>query len=224
MSVTPIDIRLDVAFFRNLKTRKLVAALGSQGIVSLFCLWCYTRERHPQGVLEGVGLDDLEAIAEWTGMPGAFTSYATSKRWVDVSPEGVLSVHDWPEHQPWAFGSKRRSEAAKIGAHSKWQSVGIKRDSTRRIRGASRPHTNRNAAELSTGVEKPEIGTTGVTGEPSATPQEREGLCEPHTNRNAPTPTPTPFKDKDLPPASGPAGPPAGAADARRTRAGERGG
>ena len=203
MSVTPIDIRMDVAFLRNLKTRKLVAALGADGIVSLIRLWCYTRERHPQGVLDGVGLEDLEVVVEWPGTPGEFTSYTTSKRWVDVSPEGVLSVHDWPDHQPWAFGSERRSNAAKIGATTKWQKVKNKGDSARRIRAASEPHTNRNAVKLSPGGEKPETGVAGGNGEAPATPQEREGLCEPHTNRNAPSPSPSPIPKKDLPPGAG---------------------
>jgi hypothetical protein len=203
MSVTPIDIRMDVAFLRNLKTRKLIAALGSDGVVSLIRLWCYTRERHPQGVLEGVGLDDLELIAGWTGERGAFTSYTTTKRWVDVSPEGVLSVHDWPDHQPWAFGSERRSNAAKIGATSKWQRVKKKGDSARRIRGASEPHTKRIAVELSPGGENGKTGVDGGNGEAPATPQKHEGLCEAHTNRNAPSPSPSPSPNKDLPPTAG---------------------
>jgi len=207
MSTTPIDIRMDVAFLRNLKTRKLVGALGSDGVVSLIRLWCYTRERHPNGVLEGVGLADLEVVVEWGGKPGAFTSYTTSKGWVDVSPEGVLSVHDWPDHQPWAFGSERRSNAAKIGAQSKWQKAKNKKDSARRIRGAYEAHTNRNAAELSTGGENGKTGADGSPKEAPATPRNDADLCEPHTNRYAPSPTPSPFPYKDLPPgASAPAG------------------
>ena len=203
MTTAPIDIRMDVAFLRNLKTRKLVAALGADGIVSLIRLWCYARERHPSGVLDGVGLDDLEVVVEWPGTPGTFTSYATGKRWVDVSPEGVLSVHDWPDHQPWAFGSERRSNAAKIGAQSKWQKIRNKKDSARRIRGASEPHTIRNAAELSTGGENGKTGVPDPQAEAPANPQEHKGLCEPHENRNAPSPSPSPIPKKDLPPKAG---------------------
>lgn len=200
MSVTPIDIRMDVAFLRNLKTRKLIAALGADGIVSLIRLWCYVRERHPQGVLDGVGLDDLEVIVEWPGTPGDFTAYTTSKRWVDVSPEGVLSVHDWPDHQPWAFGTERRSNAAKIGAQTKWQKVKNKGENARRIRGASEAHINRNAAKLSTGGENGKLGVSLPSEETPTTTRNDASLCEPHTNRNAPSPSPSPIPKKDLPP------------------------
>ncbi len=139
-----LDIRLDMGFLGNLKTRKLIRALGNDGVVCLFRLWCYVAEKHPKGVLNGIDKDDLEEIAGWTGERGAFASYATRMRWVDESAEGVLSVHDWPEHQPYVFHSDKRSQAASVASAARWEKYTKRGVNTRRKRGASGPDADRN--------------------------------------------------------------------------------
>ena len=183
MTTAPIDIRMDVAFLRNLKTRKLVAALGAEGIVGLLGLWCYTRERHPLGVLNGVGIDDLEEIAGWTGMRGAFASYTTRMGWVDTSPEGVLSVHDWEDHQPWAFGSEKRSQAAKKASAARWEPQDKRKVNPRRIRPASGAHAEGNAPSPS----------------PSPSPSPNKDLAAGATDggHDAPAAAPEPYRGTD---------------------------
>jgi hypothetical protein len=139
------DLRLDMGFLRNLKTKKLIRELGHEGVVCLIRLWCYTAERHPKGILVGVGIDDLEEASGWSGMRGAFASYAVRMRWVDKDENGCLRIHDWPEHQPWLFHTDKRSEAAKVGAGARWEKQNKRGVNARRKRGASEPHATRNA-------------------------------------------------------------------------------
>jgi hypothetical protein len=134
-----------MGFLRNLKTKKLVRELGHEGVVCLIRLWCYTAERHPKGILVGVGIDDLEEASGWSGMRGAFASYAVRMRWVDEDGNNQLRIHDWPEHQPWLFHADKRSEAAKVGAGARWEKQNKHGVNTRRKRGASEPHATRNA-------------------------------------------------------------------------------
>lgn len=135
------DIRLDMGFFGNLKTRKFKRELGDQGIACLIQLWCYVGERHPKGVLDGVSLEDLEEIAGWTGERGAFASDAVRMRWVDQGESGVLSIHDWKEHQPYIFHSDKRSEAARVASAARWEKPTKRGHSARRIRLASEGDT-----------------------------------------------------------------------------------
>jgi len=121
------DIRLDVDFLDNLKTRKLIKALGNDGVVSLIRLWAYVSRRHPKGSLNGVGPEDLEDIAGWPGDPGAFSSYLEEKGWLERDGEGRFVVHDWKEHQPYIYHSDKRKEVARRGAEARWKTFNKRR-------------------------------------------------------------------------------------------------
>jgi len=131
------DIRLDVDFLGNMKTRKLIRELGDHGAICMVRLWSYVALHHPKGHMNGMTLDDLEDAAGWTGMRGAFASYATRMRWVDAADDGHLSVHDWEVHQGWVYHSEKRSEAARIGANSKWEKIRKQGLNAARIQGGN---------------------------------------------------------------------------------------
>ena len=120
------DIRVDVGFLRNLKTAKLSKALGgnmSDPVVCMIRLWLYCSERHKKGTLNGMDKADLETAAGWTGMPGAFAEHAIGMRWVDESPDGSLSIHDWVVHQPYIYHFDLRSERGRVGAKARWHKI-----------------------------------------------------------------------------------------------------
>ena len=113
----PSDIRLDIGFFRNLKTRKLMLAHGSGGLVALLKLWMYAAEYHPDGVLNGLADEDFDALCapQAEGMRPALLALG----WVDEDEDGTLRLHDWDTHQAWIVGGPARSRAASIAAQSK---------------------------------------------------------------------------------------------------------
>ena len=115
------DLRFDIGFFNNLKTRKLLKKFGDHGVTCIIRIWCYAGERHPNGTLVGFDSGDLEEIGGWAGKRGAFASYVIRERWVDKAEDGTLSIHDWPEHQPWVSHAESRSDQARAAVNVRWE-------------------------------------------------------------------------------------------------------
>lgn len=138
------DIRLDIGFLDNIKTRKLIRELGDHAVVCTLRLWSYVALRHPKGQMNGMTQDDLEDIAGWTGERGAYVAYAIRMRWVDTTDDGHLEIHDWKEHQPWVYHSEKRSEAAKTAVAIRWENHKKQLLNTPRIRSVYKANTERN--------------------------------------------------------------------------------
>ena len=112
----PSDIRLDVGFYRNLKTQKLIRALGSEGIIALQKLWIYAAEYHQDGDLTGVDDDDIDTICEWPPAHRVVTRFREDLiRLGWINSDGV-TLRDWSVHQAWIVGAPARSVAARTGA------------------------------------------------------------------------------------------------------------
>ncbi len=139
------DIRLDVGFLDNIKTRKLIRELGDHAVVCTIRLWSYVASRHPKGKMNGITKEDIEDIAGWIGERGAYAEYALRMRWVDATDEGHLEIHDWKEHQPWVFHAEKRSEAARTAAKAKWERFNNQSVNARRIRAAEKRIARGNA-------------------------------------------------------------------------------
>lgn len=122
-----MDIRVDTKFFQHPKTMKLQRLLGPGGVVGLLRLWLWAAENRPSGVLHGLGPDDLDLIAggdqtdqtDQTGPRSSFCSVAKELGWVDEE-DGVLVLHEWAQHNPWAADAPNRSDR---GRFSKLASV-----------------------------------------------------------------------------------------------------
>lgn len=72
------DARLSTSLPGHPKTKKLVRRLGPQAGWSLVCLILWACANRPDGNLEGMSAEDIEAAAEWTGAPGAFAKEVSS--------------------------------------------------------------------------------------------------------------------------------------------------
>lgn len=138
------DIRLNVDFMGNLKTRKLIRCLGTEGLASILRLWLYVAKHHPRGQMNGMAIEDVEDIAGWTGERGVFASYTTRTGWVDQSEDGHLSIHDWKEHQGWLYHSESRSNIARANVEARWEKYRKQRPNTTRIRPVYKPNTEGN--------------------------------------------------------------------------------
>ena len=109
------DIRLSVSFFHHPKTIKLQSLLGSEGVLSLLRLWCYAGNWKPSGDLSGMNDEEIECAALFVGSPGLFVKTMLETRFMDEN----RTLHDWEEHNPYAFHATIRSIKARISAHLK---------------------------------------------------------------------------------------------------------
>lgn len=61
-------------------------------------LWHFCGRFTPQGDIGKYPDEEIEAWLEWPGEPGALVSALVQARWLDVSEEHRLVVHDWWDH------------------------------------------------------------------------------------------------------------------------------
>jgi hypothetical protein len=113
------DARLSTALPTHHKTKKLHKRLGGNGCWSLVCLFLYAARNKPSGDLVGMSDEDIEIAANWTGDDGVLIATLTDVRFLDGEPMS-RRIHDWSEHNPWAFGADRRSESARQAAETRW--------------------------------------------------------------------------------------------------------
>jgi hypothetical protein len=119
------DIRLKVTFPTHRKTVKLIHLVGCEGFFSLLQLWCYTAQNHSKGVLDGYDKDDIEIAAMWKGKRGEFLKAAIKVGYVKKIKNGY-EIHEWKEHNPYAFHAEERSEKARVAAKKRWEVSGSK--------------------------------------------------------------------------------------------------
>jgi len=158
------DIRICVGFFRHHKTERLRRALGWEGVVALITLWCWARTNRHKGGLDGMSDEDIEIAADWTGAIGALVGALSKIRWMD-GPEGNRSLHDWEEHQSYAFNADKRKAIARIGATALH-----KKTSARRMLAARSEHAEPllPACPLPALSSRKEEGGSGLGAPPAA--------------------------------------------------------
>lgn len=117
------DIRLSVGFDDHPKVRRLTRELGDQAGFGLVRIWLHTAKYYPKGHLDGMTEADLEEIAKWRGKRGKFSSMLIEVGLIDINGNGGLSIHDWKDHQRWAYHSDERKEAARRSADARWNRI-----------------------------------------------------------------------------------------------------
>jgi len=113
------DIRISVSFLDHPKTIKLQRRLGDGAVLCLIRLWCYSAKHKPLGELTGMDLEDIEIAASWNGESSAFVSNLQELGLLTLN-DGTYSVHDWEEHNPYAFHAKDRKQRAKNAAAARY--------------------------------------------------------------------------------------------------------
>lgn len=106
------DIRISVDFWVHPKTGRLIRALGLEGVRSLQILWMWAARNRPDGMLSDLDESDIEYAADWRGEAGAFFSAIIGK-WLDDA-DGVYTLHDWRDHNPWVAEFEERSDAGRL--------------------------------------------------------------------------------------------------------------
>lgn len=166
------DIRVDDGMPDNVKVMALCAALGDGAGFCLVRLWCYAGKRHPSGKFPSP--DAIEQAARWTGEPGAF--HAALVRLRLLEPDGV-TLHDWPEEQPFVFGrAERVVRARRAGEASAAKRNG--RPMLRLPNGMFGP-TERVVRTHRTPTPSPTETESAAVQKPAATPSSERGTHRP---------------------------------------------
>ena len=113
------DIRISTTFIHHPKTIKLKTRLGTEGLVSLITLWSFAGEYRPKGSLHKMNAEDIAIASQWSGDPLLFVKTLEELGWVDRKDD-VLHIHDWEEHNGYAFYGDERKRRAKNAAAVRW--------------------------------------------------------------------------------------------------------
>lgn len=114
------DIRITVGLCDHHKTIKLIRKSGEGAFRCLVRLWLYTAEHRPNGILTGMDRSDVAIASGWIGDEHEWVEDLISVGWLEMNAEGEYVIHDWEEHNPYAFHAVSRSEQAKKAAKAKW--------------------------------------------------------------------------------------------------------
>jgi hypothetical protein len=144
------DIRIDCTFSNHRKRKKLFNALGAQGVLSMIDLWISTAVNRPKGILTGMDESDIALDAQWTGDATIFCKTLCEIGFLDRDGKGSYSIHDWQDHQPFAYYADERSERSRELAYKRWgKKHGLKpeakEDNTEVMRDACGTHNEGNA-------------------------------------------------------------------------------
>ncbi len=135
-----IDARISVGLPSHPKTKKLIRRVGEAGAWRLVCLFLWVAQSRSDGDLAGMTGEDIELAVDWQGEEGAFIRALLEVGFID-GLEGVYTIHDWHEHNPWAAGSNARSEKATWSAlcrhHSPEKAAEIMPEYAARFAGSS---------------------------------------------------------------------------------------
>lgn len=115
---TNTDFRVAVGFFRHPKVRLLARTLGELAVLALLRLYGYVAENRPRGTLENLSHARIAIAADWEGDADAFVNALLEVGLLDQA-DGVLSIHDWKEHNGYCYHSPDRSEQAKKAVNSR---------------------------------------------------------------------------------------------------------
>ena len=113
------DFRVSVSFPHHPKTKKLIRQLGYEAFYSLINLWSFVAMNKPNGILNNMDIDDIEIAADWQGECSKFVLALIEHKFMNKE-NNVYAIHDWKDHNGYAFYSPERSDKAKKAAESRW--------------------------------------------------------------------------------------------------------
>jgi hypothetical protein len=117
------DIRISVSFKGHRKRKRLRALLGPDSTDYLLDLWLTVAMTRPDGVLSGMDALDVSIMGCWPGDPEAFVAALIQTGFLDRSDDGVLSLHQWDQHNGYASNAEARSKAGRLAATEKWDRI-----------------------------------------------------------------------------------------------------
>ena len=110
------DFRIANTLPTHWKIKKLMRLLGDRAFFNLISLWAYVTEYRPKGDLSGMDIADIELAADWQGDSEMFVKTLIDLALLDTNADGCVFVHDWKEHNSYAFYGPERSLKASRAA------------------------------------------------------------------------------------------------------------
>jgi len=115
------DLRLAVDYLDNPKIKRVLAAMGDAGIRYHIGLLCYARKHYPKGVLKDMTAMDIGIAAGCPALQAEeFVRILIENKLLEARKNN-FKIHDWKEHNPYAFYEKERSDLARKAAEAKWR-------------------------------------------------------------------------------------------------------
>lgn len=134
------DIRLKTSFMYHHKTLKLEKKLGPEGVLALIRLWLYVATNHPKGDISKLDNEDIAAVCLWHKEPSHLVNTLIEVGFIDewINEDGSISrkIHDWEEHNRFAYYAEERVEIARKNAERRW-SGGIKQNGLNKPKNAN---------------------------------------------------------------------------------------
>lgn len=128
------DARIAVTFQHHAKTRRLRRRCGAEGPECLMYLWAWAAANRPRGAFTNMSASDIAEVAGWAGDPQEFVD-ALLDPGPGAGPDqrGFLehctqdgstwyTLHDWRDHNEYAYHAVERSAAARDRARKRWDS------------------------------------------------------------------------------------------------------
>lgn len=110
-------LNLDIDYFTNRKTSRLIGLLGRGAAELPIRLWAYCGKHHPEsGSLTGYSAQEIESVVGWWGGSGKMVEAMVSVGFLEKTETGY-QVHDWLEHAGHLAAFKKRARAA---AKKRW--------------------------------------------------------------------------------------------------------
>lgn len=122
MSVFNTDYRIQTSWQTHPKRKRLKRLLGSDGVLAIQDLWGFCAVNRPDGTLSSMDKLDIAIAADFDGDENEFVDALVDLRLLDVNEDGVHSIHDWDDHQPWCREARERKERARKAAQARWGS------------------------------------------------------------------------------------------------------
>jgi len=114
-----IDYRVKIGVQQHPKIVKLKRRHGAEGVLALFRLWEYTAMNCSKGVLHGLDDESVAIASNWNGGMG-WVDDLVELHLLDVAIDGIYSIHDWKDHNRYAYFAEERSEQAKKAIDARW--------------------------------------------------------------------------------------------------------
>jgi AraC-like DNA-binding protein len=130
-----IDIRIKTTFMYHHKTLKLEKRLGPEGVLALIRLWLYVATNHPKGDISKLDAEDIAAVCLWAKDPSHLLDTLIRVGFIDetLNEDGTVTkkIHDWDEHNRFAYFANERMEIARQNAEKRWTKKTIKNGKNR---------------------------------------------------------------------------------------------
>lgn len=118
------DFRMSCGVLRHPKVIKLRRKLGADGVLSWIGLISFCAQYRTSGSLSGMDGEEIAIASDWSSDAQLFVNALIEIGLLDRDSSGVLSMHDWVEHNAFAAGFEERSARARRASASRWADDG----------------------------------------------------------------------------------------------------